>query len=102
MQLENTGFAKNRWGLLYVDHSRQFGAVAAALDHALLHGLRPQLFNFPRCTVPAPYRHLAMASISDWKRKFTPACAPCREQDSCSGFFEWHPDAEALAGVSPL
>jgi His-Xaa-Ser system radical SAM maturase HxsC len=101
MQLENIGFAKNRWPDLYVDHRGSFGPIAAALDHAALHGLRAQLFNFARCTVPAPYRHLAVASISDWKRKYAPACAGCREQGRCCGFFEWHPD-EAMEGVSPL
>jgi His-Xaa-Ser system radical SAM maturase HxsC len=102
MQLECTGFAKNRWRDLFVDHAADFGPVAAALDTAFLHGVRAQLFNFPRCTVPAPYRHVAVASISDWKRKYTPACAGCREQDRCCGFFEWHPDDEALMGVRPL
>ncbi|MEA2885147.1 MAG: hypothetical protein QOH32_4403 [Bradyrhizobium sp.] len=102
MQLENTGFAKNRWRDLYVDHASDFSEVAAALDHAALRGVRAQLFNFPRCTVPEPYRGYAAASISDWKRKYMPACAACREQERCCGFFEWHPDAEAMAGVRPL
>jgi His-Xaa-Ser system radical SAM maturase HxsC len=102
MQLENTGYARNRWGKLFVSHASRFEPIAEALDRATLLGIDAQLFNFPRCTVPPSYRHLAISSISDWKRKFTPACAPCRERDVCSGFFEWHPDADALAGVSPL
>jgi His-Xaa-Ser system radical SAM maturase HxsC len=101
MQLENIGFAKNRWPELYVDHRASFGPIATALDHATLHGVRAQLFNFARCTVPAPYRHLAAASISDWKRKYALACADCHERSQCSGFFEWHPD-EAMEGVTPL
>lgn len=102
MQLENIGFAKNRWGQLRVDHRRQFAPIAAALDFAALHGVAAQLFNFPRCTVPEPYRDQAPASISDWKRKYMPACDDCRERAKCCGFFEWHPDSEALQGVSPL
>lgn len=102
MQLENIGFAKNRWPQLYVDHSRQFGPIAAALDWAALHGAPAQLFNFPRCTVPEAYRPQAAASISDWKRKYMPACASCRERAACCGFFEWHPHEDALQGVSPL
>jgi His-Xaa-Ser system radical SAM maturase HxsC len=101
MQLEHVGFARNRWPQLYVDHSRDFGPLAAALDHAKLHGVPARLFNFPRCTVPEPYRHLAAASISDWKRKYVLACESCRERDDCTGFFEWHPDT-AIAGVHPL
>lgn len=102
MQLEKIGFAKNRWAQLHVDHAAHFGPIAAALDSAALHGVAAQLFNFPLCTLPPPYRRLAVASISDWKRKYTSACASCSEQANCCGFFEWHPDDEALAGVNPL
>lgn len=101
MQLENIGFAKNRWSNLYVDHRTHFGEVATAIDTAQMRHVPVRLFNFPRCTVPAHYRDLAPASISDWKRKYAPACDTCREQDACAGFFEWHPDAD-LGMVSPL
>ncbi|WP_066793508.1 His-Xaa-Ser system radical SAM maturase HxsC [Sphingomonas soli] len=101
MQLENIGFARNRWDNLYVDHSRSFAPVAEALTTATLHGVPARLFNFPRCTVPEPFRHLAAASISDWKRKYVEACGTCAERDACTGFFEWHPE-EAVEGVHPL
>jgi His-Xaa-Ser system radical SAM maturase HxsC len=101
MQLENIGFARNRWSNLYVDHSRDFGPIAAALDSAKLLGVPARLFNFPRCTVPEPYRYLAAASISDWKRKYVAACEGCSERDVCTGFFEWHPE-NATEGVHPL
>jgi His-Xaa-Ser system radical SAM maturase HxsC len=101
MQLENIGFARNRWSNLYVDHSAYFTPIAQALDHAKLHGMATNLFNFPRCTVPEPYRHLAAASISDWKRKYVDACGGCRERSQCTGFFEWHPDT-ATQGVHAL
>jgi len=102
MQLEHIGFARRRWPELYYRHDHDFATVAAVLDRAHLHGVHAQLFNFPRCTVPAAYRHLAQASISDWKRKFMPECAGCGEQEHCSGFFEWHPDDEASAMVGPI
>jgi His-Xaa-Ser system radical SAM maturase HxsC len=102
MQLENIGFARNRWTRLFVDHRTGFEFVAAALDHAALHAVPAQLFNFPRCCVPAAYRHLAVASISDWKRKYVDACDSCRERERCCGFFEWHPDSDANAGARPL
>ena len=100
MQLENTGFAKNRWPKLYVNHRENFAPVAAALELAALHGVPAQLFNFPRCSVPEPFRDYAVASISDWKRKYMPGCGTCREREQCCGFFEWHPDEDA--GVVPL
>lgn len=102
MQLENIGFARARWASLFVDHGSDFGPIAAAIDHATLFGVRAQLFNFPRCSVPLPWRGLARASISDWKRRYAEACSPCRERSACSGFFEWHPREQAEAGVAPL
>jgi His-Xaa-Ser system radical SAM maturase HxsC len=101
MQLENIGFARNRWLELYVDHSRNFGPIGEALSLAVLHGVNARLFNFARCTVPAPFREYAPASISDWKRRYADACAGCSERGRCSGFFEWHPDPNAV-GVTPL
>ena len=102
MQLEHIGFAKGRWTDLYCDHRRRFGPIAAALDHATLHGMRAQLFNFPRCTVPEPYRRFAIASISDWKRKYATGCEGCREKEACTGFFQWHPDEHADLMVERL
>ncbi len=93
MQLENIGFAKRRFSKLYVDHHKSFDRIAEALDTSELRGLEARLFNFPRCTVPTEYRHYAVSSISDWKRKFAPACNSCTQQAMCAGFFEWHPDS---------
>jgi len=101
MQLENIGFARGRWLQLYVDHVGNFAPIAEALGVAVLHGMKVRLFNFARCTVPAEFRDYAVASISDWKRRYATACTECNERDLCSGFFEWHPNPDAV-GVTPL
>jgi His-Xaa-Ser system radical SAM maturase HxsC len=100
MQLENIGFAKNRFANLYVNPRMPQDSLYDAIDIAELFGVSVSLFNFPRCTVKAKYRRYAVASISDWKRKYAPACNTCRERSHCSGFFEWHP--ERLLEVNPL
>jgi His-Xaa-Ser system radical SAM maturase HxsC len=97
MQLENIGFARNRWSSLFFDHASDFAPVALALDQALLFGIDARLFNFPTCSVPPSYRHLAEPSISDWKRKFAEACEGCSARGACSGFFAWHPETDMLA-----
>ncbi|WP_300578198.1 His-Xaa-Ser system radical SAM maturase HxsC [Phenylobacterium sp.] len=102
MQLEHIGFARNRWDELYYEHAERFDPISAALDLCSLKGIPAALYNFPRCTVPQPYRPFAAASISDWKRKFMPACEPCGERAQCSGYFEWHPAEAANERVSPL
>ncbi len=92
MQLENIGFARNRFASLYVDHARNFAPLGEAIDIATLFGVPVALFNMPRCSVPPAYRSFAAASISDWKRKYPDACDPCSQRPDCSGFFAWHPD----------
>lgn len=101
MGLENIGFARNRWSELHVDLRDGFVPVGHALDVATLRGVPARLFNVPLCHVPQPFRHAAVASISDWKQRFGEACSPCRARSACSGFFEWHPPA-LLEEVTPL
>ncbi|SOB80748.1 His-Xaa-Ser system radical SAM maturase HxsC [Sphingomonas guangdongensis] len=102
MQLENAGFARGRWSSLRFAHEVDFASVAIAVDHALLHGVDVRLFNFPRCTVPDAYRPLAPASISDWKRRYAPACDACSAKADCTGFFEWHPEEEMIQMARPI
>lgn len=102
MQLENIGFARRRWDSLLFDHADHFAPIAGAVSRAALHDLNVQLYNFPLCTVPPSYRRYAVASISDWKQKFAPACAACNVRQSCSGFFEWHPDCDADRWARPI
>lgn len=100
MQLENIGFAKNRFDILYFDHSSDFAPIARAIDMSTLFGVDAVLFNFALCSVPESYRRYCAASISDWKRKFAVRCSGCSGRNDCSGFFEWHP--ESKMEVKPL
>ncbi|MCB2052324.1 MAG: His-Xaa-Ser system radical SAM maturase HxsC, partial [Novosphingobium sp.] len=89
------------WDSLYVDIRDAFGPLEFALDHARLRGVSAKVFNIPLCHLPAEFRDYAVASISDWKRRYSEACSNCCEQERCSGFFEWHPK-ELIDDVSPL
>lgn len=101
MDLENAGFARARFRELRIGLADGFAELAPAIDRALLHGLPVRLFNVPLCHIPESYRHLAVASISDWKQRFADACGACRARDRCAGFFEWHPD-DLVEKVHPL
>lgn len=102
MQLENIGFARNRWDELFVDHSREFGLVATAADIALSRGINLQFYNFPLCTVPTSHRSRAGRTISDWKQRYLPVCSSCSQQAACCGFFEWYPHERGFQEVHPL
>jgi His-Xaa-Ser system radical SAM maturase HxsC len=91
MQLENIGYARQNWKQLFYDNSAGFQTIAKAIDLVRSRGLDVELYNFPLCTVPEQYRHLAPSTISDWKRTFMEVCEGCRLRNECGGFFEWHP-----------
>jgi His-Xaa-Ser system radical SAM maturase HxsC len=92
MQLENIGYGRMNWRGLFFDSSATFEPIGQAVDIAKARGLHPQLYNFPLCTVPAPYRPFAVSSISDWKRRYLASCDGCTLRNECGGFFEWHPE----------
>lgn len=101
MGLENIGFARRRWDDLYINLRTEFTPVAAALDQTSLRGIPARLFNIPLCHIPPAFRRFAVASISDWKQRFAPACGTCTARSDCAGFFEWHPD-HLVEEVAPL
>jgi His-Xaa-Ser system radical SAM maturase HxsC len=90
MQLENIGYGRMNWDKCFLDTSADFSALGAAVNRATSRGFDVSLFNFPLCTVPEKFRHLAPSTISDWKRKYLPECNSCHHKSTCGGFFEWY------------
>lgn len=90
MQLEKIGFAKNRWGEQFVDHSNNLKPLQTSLALGLSRGLDVSLYNIPFCTVSKELRPYLNQSISDWKRAFPDECEGCNAKSICTGFFEWH------------
>ncbi len=97
MQLENIGYGRMNWGRLFFDNSEDFDTIGRALSVAHAHGISASLYNFPLCTVPPDYRSHAVASISDWKRRYLPECTGCALRQSCGGFFEWYPERRGFS-----
>lgn len=91
MQLENIGYGRQNWAKLFYDSSSGFDVISRAVDIVNSRGIEARLYNFPLCTVPQAFRHLAPATISDWKRAYLDECDGCILRDRCGGFFEWHP-----------
>jgi hypothetical protein len=91
MQTENIGYGRMNWKTLFYDSSEGFDLVGYAIDIVRSRGIDARLYNFPLCTVPDAYRHVAPATISDWKRAYRKECEGCSLKAKCGGFFEWHP-----------
>lgn len=91
MQMENIGFGRMNWKTLFYDSSAAFDVIGRSIDLVRSRGIDAWLYNFPLCTMPEGYRHLAPATISDWKRAYRSECEGCSLKPACGGFFEWHP-----------
>lgn len=90
MQLESIGYGRMNWDRCFQDTSLDFSRLAKTLNRAIAKGTDVVLFNFPLCSIPESYRHLAPSTISDWKRKYLPQCDSCAVRTTCGGFFEWY------------
>ena len=102
MQIEHFGYARLNWDNIFVDTSVRSGQLSACLDICRARATEVALYNFPLCTVPAQYRSLAHASISDWKQRYLDVCAECSARDACGGFFEWYPEKKGYRGIRPI
>ena len=101
MQLENIGYARMNWNAIFHDSGVEFGPIGRAVMFATARGHLVQLYNFPLCTVPGPYREFAVQSISDCKMKFLRSCNSCSLRAKCGGFFEWYTEKTGFASIAP-
>ncbi|AGB73685.1 MULTISPECIES: His-Xaa-Ser system radical SAM maturase HxsC [Rhizobium] len=101
MQLENIGYGRMNWAHSFKDTSLDFGRLRTAINLAIGRGIQTLLYNFPLCSVPPGYRHLAPGTISDWKNKFLEQCSGCSLRSTCGGFFEWYKADQGFGGLSP-
>jgi His-Xaa-Ser system radical SAM maturase HxsC len=101
MQLENIGYGRMNWERSFKDTSLDFGHLRSAINLAIGRGVQTLLYNFPLCSVPPAYRHLAPRTISDWKNKFLGACEGCALRSTCGGFFEWYKADQGFGRLSP-
>lgn len=87
MGLEVTGFTKANLGALWIDpwdYRRQLLEAVKVLHR---YRIRTLVFNHQLCTLHPEVRKFSVQSISDWKKEYLPACAPCALRSECGGFF---------------
>ena len=102
MQLERIGYGRMNWPTSFMDTSFDFASAARAIDIVTARGIKAWLYNFPLCSVPAPYRRYAPSTISDWKRKYLDFCDRCALRETCGGFFQWYDHKEGFSGLGPI
>ena len=88
MQLEPTGWARNRYSELYVSAETQSLYLQRAVSAAILAGTPISLYNYPLCHLHESLSSFAVQSISDWKNHFPKECNRCTLRGKCAGFFK--------------
>ena len=87
MGMENQGFAKKNWDLLYIDPFDYQEDLLKSVKLMEQSGIHASIYNLPYCVVPSAIRKYCRASISDFKKIYLDSCSSCVKMNECSGLF---------------
>jgi His-Xaa-Ser system radical SAM maturase HxsC len=88
MGLENMGYVKKNWSLLWIDPIDYSKQLRTSVEHLHRRGIAVSLYNLPYCVLPEELWGFACNSISDHKHIFLPECKSCDVAPQCAGFFQ--------------
>lgn len=88
MGLENMGYVKKNWDLVWVDPVDYAEALEIAVRHLYQRQVAVSLYNLPLCVLPRSLWSFARQSISDFKNIYLPECEDCGVKSHCSGLFQ--------------
>lgn len=87
MGLENMGYVKKNWGLLWIDPVDYTDTLMEAVRHLFYRGMSVSVYNLPLCVLPHTLWPFARKSISDFKNIYLPECDSCAIKPRCAGLF---------------
>ena len=87
MGLENMGYVKKNWDLLWIDPTDYAETLEAAVRFFHYRRLNVSIYNLPLCLLPKTLWAFARKSISDFKNIYIEECEKCRVKKHCSGLF---------------
>lgn len=87
MGLEQMGYVKKNWDLLWIDPIDYANTLRRAAEHLYRRGVDVSIYNLPLCVLPLTIWGLARQSISDHKQTLIGECVECSVRDHCPGFF---------------
>ncbi len=88
MGLENMGYVKKNWNLLWIDPVDYAAELEEAVRHLYLRKINVSLYNLPLCVLPESLWAFAKQSISDFKNIYLEECGQCGVKNHCSGLFQ--------------
>ncbi len=87
MGLENMGYVKKNWDLLWIDPVDYASELEAAVTYLFHRQVAVSLYNLPLCVLRKSLWYFARQSISDFKNIFLEECAGCNVKAHCAGLF---------------
>lgn len=101
MGLENMGYVKKNWDLLWVDPIDYVGSLKNAVTLLHQRRMRVSLYNLQLCVLPRQLWPFARQSISDYKHTYLEDCGACFMQDECCGLFDSSVNKHSV-GIEPI
>jgi len=87
MGLENMGYVKRNWDLLWIDPIDYASELERAVKHLFYRNINVSIYNLQLCILPKSLWRFARKSISDYKNIYLDICTQCGVRDQCSGLF---------------
>jgi len=87
MGLENMGYVKKNWEMLWIDPLDYAETLKQAVKFMWYRKIHVSIYNLPLCLVPQEIWSFARQSISDYKNIYLDECNQCMVQKHCSGLF---------------
>jgi len=88
MGMENMGYVKKNWNLLWIDPADYADTLEAAVRQLHYRQINTSIYNLPFCVLPSSLWSFARQSISDFKNIYLSECAACSVKEHCSGLFQ--------------
>ena len=87
MGLENMGYVKKNWDMLWIDPADYAGPLKRVVEYLYIRGMAVSIYNVQLCLLPKELWALARQSISDFKNIYIEACDRCEAKEHCCGLF---------------
>ena len=88
MGLENMGYVKKNWDILWIDPLDYADKLEEAVRFMWYRRIHVSVYNLPLCVVPRDIWSFARQSISDYKNIYLDECEGCNLRQHCSGLFQ--------------
>ena len=88
MGLENMGYVKKNWDLLWIDPIDYSETLEDAVRYLYHRRVNVSIYNLPLCIVPKSLWSFTRKSISDFKNIYLDECEKCTLKEHCAGLFQ--------------